>query len=162
MIARGTLIFVCVLTLSGNVFAQNRSFRFNGTCSSAMSSNEFTLPLRTAFQNLLSITNMTRFLTEDQKDRGLAVIVQGTLALRSVSQLLTLRTLRPLISSSFVGDAESIMSEVLEEEVVRLAAIAESLDSSLLLFNNEGYREEIRELRRSIQAMLSSLSSCKL
>lgn len=156
-------LLIVVLLVGSVPIAANSSpaaFQFNSQCERAINSGEFKSGLAGLKEGGRSIVNMGQYLTDDQQAAATLLVWQLDSALREAMKLDSLSMLRPMLSPSKRSDADRLLSIHLEGAVSLLGVVARGMDTAILQFKNEGLREEIRGVRRSIQKLLSATQLC--
>lgn len=152
-------LLFCLFYFTSNVMASQ--WQMDSKCEQALKSSNFRSGLKVIKEGTQSLQRMTAVLSDDQVDRAILVLWQGGVALNEVNKLSTLLQLNSMIAPQRRSDASELISINLEASASILKTVAEQIDTSILLFKNAGFREELRLVRGAIQDISASLISCK-
>jgi hypothetical protein len=155
-------LFICFVTFGVSPYGYANELTFNSKCIAAINGADFQEGRMSFMNGLQSLHNMASLMPEDPKtDQLLIPLWQGIALLNNINAVLSMRVLRTLVAPPKLSEADELITGHLNVLFNGFGVISKKLDASILISSNTGLREELREIRRSVNKMSASLNVCR-
>ena len=159
---KAILLFICLVTLGVSSSGYADELTFSSKCLAAISGNDFKEGRKSLANGLQSLGNMGSLMSEDpQTDRILVSLWQGVALQNSINAVLGMGALRTMVAPSKLREADELITGQLNVLFNGLRVVLERLDGSILITSKPALREELREIRRSVNQLIGSLKVCR-
>ena len=159
---KGIVLFLCLVTLGVSPSGYANELTFSSKCLVAINGNDFQEGRKSFTNGLQSLSNMASLMPEDPKtDQILVSLWQGAALLNSINAVLGMGVIRTMVAPSKLREADEVITGHLNILFNGLRVVLERLDGSILISSNPALREELREIRRSVNQLFGSLKVCR-
>jgi len=150
-----------VLTLTASSVSYANDLHFGDRCVGAIDSPAFEQNYRGMLNGYKSVQVLATNLNDDQSDRATTLTFEGLAVLANLSAIKGMRIIRTMVQPHRINESDGIVTLILNDTVSDLRRATRGIDDNIVLIRSAALREELREVRKYLNGMTSTLKVCR-